>query len=185
MYSCGKNRWNIIFGLFADSPVVILAWKFLGCLVILCLLVDTFLDLYSFLKLGVFKVLPTIAPEAACDLQPFRKMGNLSVLIHLPWWMHLKLSKLSLMSPRKVCDDRDWKEESGWVSRVTKWTSRETEWTSTIQLSAISGSYPFSNLTFFRSKGLAFSLGWSPECIQNLKQSCDMMFLHQRTVGIG
>jgi hypothetical protein len=51
--------------------------------------------------------------------------------------MHLKLNKLSLMSPRKVCDDCDWKEESGWVSRVTKWTSRETEWTSTIQLSAI------------------------------------------------
>jgi hypothetical protein len=56
------------------------------------------------------------------------------------------------MSPRKVCDGHDWKEESGWVSRVT-------EWTSTIQLSAISGSYPFSNLTFLRSKDLAFSLG--------------------------
>jgi hypothetical protein len=73
--------------------------------------------------------------------------------------MHLKLNKFSLMSPRKVCDGQDWKEESGWVSRVTKWTSRETEWTSTIQLSAISGSYPLSNLTFFRSKDLAFSLG--------------------------
>jgi hypothetical protein len=40
-------------------------------------------------------------------------------------------------------------------------------------------------LTFFRSKDLAFSLGWSPKCMQNLKKSCDMMFLHERTVGIG